>query len=210
MPQLPSLSYSHRRIIGQISTHRHNDSLAEDLESLLTYNSLSHYTAIPHGTLVSLYPEGVSQLNRTRSLRIFIGQLLYSLLHPRFILFFPTFLVHLPAYLCGHLAGRYLANPEEEETQTQFKAIFGGLGFGLVSGFVGKKLSELLSVSSVHSTRQVASLPFATWLFDAYSETASGSEWRRVLGTMAIMLGTTKVFHEWHRALIAGSCVGVF
>lgn len=193
------------RVIGRISALQRGNTSAGDLKSLITYYSLSHYTGISHATLASLYPGERSPPTPTRALTVFLQQVVKTMLHPRFLFFFPTFLVHLPAYLFGHLAGRYLANHKEEETQAQFKAIFGGLGFGLASGFVGKKLADLLLLSNLRRVVHDSWLPnLASWSAGIH-EIDPITGWKRALGTLAVMLGTTKMLYKWHSALVAGS-----
>ena len=54
-----------------------------------------------------------------------------TILHPKFILFLPTLVVHIPAYILSNLAARLLATPDLPETIALLKVVGGGFGIGV-------------------------------------------------------------------------------
>ncbi|EPQ51328.1 glycerol-3-phosphate 1-acyltransferase [Gloeophyllum trabeum ATCC 11539] len=119
-------------------------------QALLKYYSLLHYTGLDHTTLSSILPSpspgtderapllpantpGTSLVTARSALRIFVCNALVTFLYPRFILFLPPFVVHIPAYVMGKLAARFLATPGEEEGIAQYKTIVGGEVLGTIT-----------------------------------------------------------------------------
>ncbi|KDQ23397.1 hypothetical protein PLEOSDRAFT_1049000 [Pleurotus ostreatus PC15] len=135
-------------------------------DTFVRYYSLLHYTRLSHASLDHLYPLSNNNTHSSPlpspvyAATIFLKQLLNTFLHPRALCFLPPFLVHRPAYIFGTLAARFLAKREEEEGQTQFKAIFGGFGSGLSYGLVTWRLSKFKHlVASFRIFRGISSRP---------------------------------------------------
>ncbi|KAJ7274413.1 hypothetical protein B0H12DRAFT_1088579 [Mycena haematopus] len=105
--------------------------LASVKRTLTKYFSLLQYSNITHAQLHQLKEHGKHPSPFFAFRFIFI--VLSTLLNPSFLLFIPTFIAHIPAYLFARL-GSTLAPPGEEESQAQFKIILGGLGAGLGAG----------------------------------------------------------------------------
>jgi glycerol-3-phosphate O-acyltransferase/dihydroxyacetone phosphate acyltransferase len=61
----------------------------------------------------------------------FLSHLFTTILHPKFILFLPALVVHIPAYILSNIAARLLATPELPETIAFLKVVGGGLGTGV-------------------------------------------------------------------------------
>lgn len=70
-----------------------------------------------------------------QTLRVLILRLILAFLDPRFILFVPALVLHLPVYGSSLLASRLLANRKLPETISQYKVIFGGAAMGAVYGW---------------------------------------------------------------------------
>lgn len=107
--------------------------LAIDLElhrravtSLLAYSGLLHYTNVHHESLPATIPR-----SRVHAISTFLSYLFKTIFHPKFILFFPALVVHIPAYISSNLAARLLATPELPETIALSKVVSGGLGIGV-------------------------------------------------------------------------------
>ncbi|KAF8815561.1 hypothetical protein BYT27DRAFT_7193306 [Phlegmacium glaucopus] len=119
------------------------DSIAHLKAALTKYYALLHYTGIKHSILTSLLPvqpstsalrdSSPSHTPPRSSLLVqptlsILSSLPSSLIG--LILFMFPLLIHLPGYITGHLAAKFLAVPREEESYAQFKAVGGGLGIG--------------------------------------------------------------------------------
>ncbi|KAG1813693.1 uncharacterized protein BJ212DRAFT_1447854 [Suillus subaureus] len=110
------------------------------------YLALLHFTGTSHSALEVLYPfvdhsedflmRPLLWPSRIRTGVTLLFQLCTTMFHPRALLFFPVFVVHIPGYITGWFAARMLTIPNEEETKAQFKAIFGGLGFAISYGLL--------------------------------------------------------------------------
>jgi glycerol-3-phosphate O-acyltransferase/dihydroxyacetone phosphate acyltransferase len=94
--------------------------------SLLAYSGLLHYTNIHHESLPAIIPS-----SRVHAIGTFFSHLFRTILHPKFILFLPALVVHIPAYISSNLAARLLATPELPETIALSKVVGGGLGVGV-------------------------------------------------------------------------------
>jgi glycerol-3-phosphate O-acyltransferase / dihydroxyacetone phosphate acyltransferase len=94
--------------------------------SLLAYSGLLHYTNLHHESLPAIIPR-----SRVHAIGAFFSHLFRTILHPKFILFLPALVVHIPAYISSNLAARLLATPELPETIALSKVVGGGLGIGV-------------------------------------------------------------------------------
>lgn len=143
---------------------------------------------------------------------IFIRQLFTTVLHPRFVLFLPTFILHLPGYATALLAHRLLAKTDEEETHAQFKAVFGGLGATAV--YVG--VTRLVVRRLVANTPGVlANLKAPAFLVPAASSVWAAGRWlfaggsdlsgraRAALGVFGIFYATSFILSHWHNYWVA-------
>ncbi|KAF8066653.1 glycerol-3-phosphate-1-acyltransferase [Lyophyllum atratum] len=105
--------------------------------SLTKYYALLHYTNIEHSILTSI----ISRPSYITSLLPLLSRV--PLAFCSILLFVPPMLLHIPAYLTGSLAGRFLAAKGEDEAKAQFKAIFGGVGLGISAGVVLRVLRKI-------------------------------------------------------------------
>ncbi|RPD65473.1 glycerol-3-phosphate-1-acyltransferase [Lentinus tigrinus ALCF2SS1-7] len=204
-------------LISQNLVHQFTDPNAPSSrdkarQSLLKYYSLLHYSNISHSALNSVLPtpssaSAVAQPTRLRAFGIVVRQLLLTVLHPRFVLFFPTFVLHVPAYVAGALAGRLLGKPTEEETPAQFKAIFGGLAATAAYGAVTRVIVRGLVADSVGMLAKVKVPHFAIpalrglwaagrWLFDGENDFSGKA--RAAVGAFGIFYAASYVLSHWH------------
>ncbi|KAL4263369.1 Phospholipid/glycerol acyltransferase domain-containing protein [Pleurotus pulmonarius] len=182
--------------------------------TLVEYYSLLHYTRLSHASLDHLYPLSDTNTDThssflpslASSASVFLKQLLNTLLHPRALCFLPPFLVHRPAYILGTLAARFLANPEEEEGQAQFKAIFGGFGAGLSYGLVTWRLSKWLQgIATGTQGSFVSTRPgiFSTLRYIGLVLAGQeGNPLQRVLTLGGLFYGVSWILVRWHNSLI--------
>ena len=195
-------TYSARRYMIQLSTKRD----AETTDSLVKYYALLHYTGISHGTLATLYRQG-NHPTRYQSLAVFFRQFVRSIAHPLSIAFIPVGLVHLPAYIAGSLAGRYLANQNEPETIAERKAVSAGLAFFATSASIGMKAYTFLSEAAISAVRQ-GTMGFLSDQSTTANVLASigckhiAPSFYKVLGMATAIVCTTWVLFRWHRALV--------
>lgn len=215
-----------QRVIDSLSTSPH----PKVKQALLKYYSLLHYTGLDHTTLLSILPSpslgtderapllpantpGTSLLTARSALRIFVCNALVTFLYPRFILFLPPFVVHIPVYVMGKLAARFLATPGEEEGIAQYKIIVGGVGRGLglgAAGFGAARFLRYLACSSVKPSHLLQRIPDVVagitragqWVF-------CGSGWtgkvKEVLGTITTAYVVGWALVRWHNALVRGN-----
>ncbi|KAJ6619729.1 hypothetical protein B0H10DRAFT_1143530 [Mycena sp. CBHHK59/15] len=145
--------------------------------ALTKYFSLLHYTNISNAHLAFLLPDTNTLPTRLFFLRFTLA-VLRTGLNPSFLLFLPSLIAHIPAYLFAGLASRYLAPPGEEESQAQFKAILGGIGVGLGTGTTAYWLTKLAAASKslLLSNGGIRSKLFL-WFFTAWILV----KWHRIL-----------------------------
>ncbi|TFY66859.1 hypothetical protein EVG20_g4226 [Dentipellis fragilis] len=192
------------------------DSMEHTRSSLLKYAGLLHYTGVRHEDLAAVAPlastSKVSPPTRLRAFRSFFYQLAVALLHPRFTFFLPVFLVHAPGYMTGYIAPRTLTNPAFVESRSQFKVIFGGLGFGLSYAAITVMMFKLLRASvnvNVGSIRWKV----ISGIINALARTVrlvDGAEGfrGRVKGYVAmagLAYGAVKFLAKWHGMLFQGN-----
>jgi glycerol-3-phosphate O-acyltransferase/dihydroxyacetone phosphate acyltransferase len=207
--------------------------------SLIKYYSLLHYTSISHATLSFLFPIRNSVPNGSSDFVPSAWHALLSLLslipstifHPRFLLFFPPLICHAPAYLTGHVAARFLAPPGEEEAKAQFKALVGGLFYGieytgiawqLVKWLVmigkGEKVigwrdwprrfetGPLTRVEGLGNVAKILGKAFANTVTKLGRVVAGGHAMdglaRQLFTLMVAFYGITWVLFRWHNALV--------
>ncbi|KAI8970577.1 glycerol-3-phosphate-1-acyltransferase [Trametes punicea] len=183
-------------------------------QSLLKYHSLLSYANISHGSLWGILPDPSMRPSRTRALGIFFRQLLTTLLHPRFVLFLPTLILHLPAYANGLLADRLLGNPNEEETHAQFKAVFGGVAATAVYAGITRVIVRRLIddappiLTALKSPAFLASVLKSVWSagrwFFAADPSLSGKA-RAALGVFSIFYISSFVLSHWHNYWVASN-----
>ncbi|KAA1472683.1 acyltransferase [Dentipellis sp. KUC8613] len=192
------------------------DSMEHTRSSLLRYAGLLHYTGIRHEDLTAAAPltstSNASPPTRLRAFRSLFYQLAATLLHPRFVFFLPVFLVHAPGYMTGYIASRKLTNPAFVETRSQFKVIFGGLGFGLSYAAVTVMIFKLLRVSANTSVGSIH-WRFASGVASVLASTVKlvdGAEgwWGRMKGSLVmagLAYGAVKFLAKWHGLLVQGN-----
>lgn len=99
--------------------------------------------------------------------------------------------LHLPAYLTGSLASRFLSVKDQEEAHAQFKAIGGGVGLG----------------ASVAST--LWALRKTGWLYPALSlldlDEGALASVKRILGVLVGIYSSFYFLVKWHNLLVAGA-----
>ncbi|KAI0079787.1 hypothetical protein K474DRAFT_1591327 [Panus rudis PR-1116 ss-1] len=163
---------------------------------LLGYHSLLYHTGISHSALVNLYPT-MKFPSRYEALSVFLKQLRDTVLHPRFWFFLPPCFVFAPAYIVGFLGKRYLGSPVGQETWAQFKAVLGGLAFGITSVLLSRKLASMVSVylPTVIWSSSVPSVPLPSYAGSTIA----------LAGTVAVAYVSTHAFLRWQDALVAGT-----
>lgn len=191
-------------------------SRAKAQQSLLKYYSLLYYSNISHSSLNAIFPApsssaAAAQPTRFCALSIVLRQLLVSVLHPRFVLFLPTLVLHIPAYITGNLADRLLGNPEEEETHAQFKTVFGGLAATAAYAAVTRAIVRALATGSLQvlvnaktSAYVEKALSVGRWLFEG-GDSFSGKA-RAALGVFGIFHTTSFVLSRWHNYWVGCTC----
>lgn len=191
-------------------------SLFRARTALLRYYSLLHYSTISHAHLTALLPNlrQPSLPTRVRATSLALRQLLATVLHPRFLVFLPPLLAHIPAYALAGLAKRTLASPREEETHAEFKAIFGMIGAGatyaVLGGVLARVVDRLPILGTVHKVVAQshgiarAALEVVERLGDWLGR--YGGIWRDRLVLMGCVYVTAKVLSKWHNGLVGGKC----
>ncbi|KAH7890473.1 hypothetical protein F5I97DRAFT_34720 [Phlebopus sp. FC_14] len=138
-----------------------------------------------------------------------LSQLCKTFLHPRAIAFLPVFVVHIPAYVTGWLASRYLTVPEEEESKAQFKAIFGGLGLccthSAIIVAVLNALAKLGKRGVVGGTDSKFDAEILEKLGRLVAGSAVSASFKELLGPLVVTVGTPRLLWKWHNALVGGN-----
>ncbi|KAI0339278.1 hypothetical protein BDW22DRAFT_1361799 [Trametopsis cervina] len=178
------------------------DNIDHHKKALVNYYGLLHHSGITHGTLASIYPHSAMP-NAFMAVFTFIRQLLVLVLHPRLWFFLPPFLLHIPAYITGTLAARYLVKPGEDETVAELTLVPGGLAFGLTTYIVSAKFANMLFDGRISTAWMPSVLTKAGEWFMESVPSMFGV--RRVLSTFAIMYWTTWFMFRWHALLIKGN-----
>ncbi|EKM48244.1 uncharacterized protein PHACADRAFT_51675, partial [Phanerochaete carnosa HHB-10118-sp] len=107
----------------------------EAVTKLVKYSGILYHAGISHGSLVALYSSS-EKPSRAVSIGVFLREAITTVLHPRFLCFFPIGLLHIPAYIVGSCAARFLADPQEPETLAERKAVCGGVTFGATAALL--------------------------------------------------------------------------
>lgn len=155
-------------------------------QTLVRYYALLQHTGISHTSLEYVLPPGNSlgyHPTRRTALLTLLRNLSIAILSPRFILFIPPLILYLPAYATAILGERVLNAAGEEEAKAQFKAVIGGMTYGMISAAVGFGISTLTIRSLDESAGVIAKT-------------------LRILGTASIMYLTTWAIFRWHNALV--------
>ncbi|RDX54483.1 acyltransferase [Lentinus brumalis] len=211
------LSSSHFVWISQNLIHQFTDPNAapsggKARQSLLKYHSLLFYANISHSALNAILPtpsssSAATQPSRLRAFSVVIRQLLLTVLHPRFLLFFPTLVLHIPAYVTGSLAGRLLGKPTEEETYAQYKAVFGGLAAtaayaavtrAIIRGLVGDSIGILAGIKAPSFTLPALRGLWAAGRWFFIGENDLSGKARAALGALGIFYATSYALSHWH------------
>ncbi|CAL1710965.1 unnamed protein product [Somion occarium] len=164
---------------------------------LVKYYSLLYHANISHGSLSATFPYPTIPSGR-RAFQTCLWELTLTIFHPRALLFLPPLLVHIPGYLSGYLGRKYLASTVFEETHAQFKAICGGVGFGLCSAFVSRTVFEYFLWPIVKRLTSRSVLDISAFGFRLKID-------ERVLhnvGLVATAYGMTWALFRWHHALV--------
>ncbi|KAH9923533.1 uncharacterized protein B0H18DRAFT_1120386 [Fomitopsis serialis] len=192
-------------LIDLFSTLNPPPSLPRARRSLLNYYSLLHYSNISHAHLSALLPSPHHALPTCpRTISLLVRQCFNTALHPRLLLFFPPFLLHLPAYALAGIAERALASPRNEETHAQYKAIFGMVGAGAVYGVLGCLLARMvgrLPILEAMAGQAVLEVVqrVGVWLV------RHGGVVRDGLVLVGSVYVTAKVLSRWHNALVGAN-----
>ncbi|KAG6918108.1 hypothetical protein DXG01_016562 [Tephrocybe rancida] len=109
------------------SSTRSTNKLVTAKSDLTTYYALLHHTGISHSSLTTILT-ATHKLLLTQFLCVALRMPLAFL---SFLFFVPPLLLHIPAYITGHIAARVFVKKGEVEGEAQFKAIFGGVGLGI-------------------------------------------------------------------------------
>lgn len=154
-----------------------------------------HHTQFKHSDLEIVFPQScpakfLSRPQSTSTPRSLLLKLPLHLLN--FALFTIPMLAHIPTYISGTLASRYLATKGEEETQAEYKAVIGGLGYGgglsLALGLFWKKRGLEMVCAALR-------LEFGGGRMAGL---------KRVLGLLGLAYGGVWALTKWHNALIDG------
>lgn len=212
-PQSPQLrstnsNIAHYSLISLFTDPNAAPSVTKAKQSLLRYHSLLSYSNISHSSLWGIIPDPSVHPTRAGALGIFARQLLTTVLHPRFILFLPTFVLHAPAYAIGLLADSLFRTRDWEETRAQFKAIFGGVAasaaYTSVTAFIVRRLVEgspgVLGCMKAPKFTQPAFRALWTagrWFFAGGIGILSGKA-RAALGVLSVFYATSFLLSRWH------------
>jgi glycerol-3-phosphate O-acyltransferase / dihydroxyacetone phosphate acyltransferase len=179
-------------------------NVASDVKKkLVDYYGLLHYSGISHGDLAQVYPSSDLPSSFTALLTL-VQQFIALVAHPRFWLFVPPCIMHIPAYIVGPFAARKLMKRGEEESVAELTVVPAGITFGLTSYVASFKLASMIF------TGQIASLwpgmpnvlkNVGGWYV---KNVPSVYGLRRAVGTVAIMYWTTWVVFKWHSLLVKG------
>ncbi|KAG2125658.1 hypothetical protein DEU56DRAFT_824288 [Suillus clintonianus] len=181
--------------------------------------ALLHFTGTSHSALEDLYPfvnhyedfpmRSLLWPSRIRATVTLLLQLCTTVFHPRALLFFPVFVVHLPGYITGSFAAWMLTIPNEEETKAQFKAIFGGLGFALSYGLLTRacvKFAVKVTDPVLSPIRKEGLDDFINKVLrlSALCDCLAGRQGslKSALGTFAMAVGMCWSLWKWHNALV--------
>lgn len=198
----------HDSLISLFTDPNAAPSVTKAKQSLLKYHSLLSYSNIFHSSLWGIIPDPSVHPTRAGALGIFARQLLTTVLHPRFILFLPTFVLHAPAYATGLLADRLFRTRDWEETRAQFKAIFGGVAasaaYAGVTASIVRRLVEgspgvLGCVKAPRFTLPAfrALWTAGRWFFAGDIGILSGKA-RAALGVFGVFYATSFLLSRWH------------
>ncbi|KAI1798228.1 acyltransferase [Ganoderma leucocontextum] len=198
-----------QNLISQFTDPDAAPSFVKARQALLKYHSLLHHANISHASLNALLPDIKTRPSLPLMLAIVLRQLFVTVLHPRFALFLPALVLHIPAYAMGLLGGRMLGKEEEEESWAQFKAVFGGLAAagayamvtraivrGLITDSVGQ-LARLREWVPRHLLPGLQSLWTAGRWFFTGNEGLSGTS-KAALGILGVFYVTSFVLARWH------------
>ncbi|KZT70639.1 hypothetical protein DAEQUDRAFT_179796 [Daedalea quercina L-15889] len=212
MQQFPEVSQA---LVDLFSMPNPPASLPRARKSLLTYHSLLHYSNISHAHLTALLPNlrQASLPRRRTAVSLVFRQLLLTVLHPRFLLFLPPLLLHIPAYALAAAAKRGLASQREEETHAQYKAIFGMLGAGAVYGILGSLLARVVGRLPILATLSKAVARSDGGLQVALKLVEHAGVWLAKNGgglrDCVVLIGsvymTAKVLSRWHNILVGAN-----
>lgn len=191
-----------RSLIDIYSSPEPSEPLTSLKTILMNYASLLHHTRTTHSELSAVL-KGDETPSRATAALLFAKQLCVATLHPRFLLFVPPLLVHLPAFLASRLGLRLLYKGEEE-TKSQYQIFPGGFALGLVYVLLGRRLSKVLATSHVEISgmpRLEAAVSFLRAIFANSGNTARGKA-KAGLGTLAVVYAVGFALTKWHRALV--------
>lgn len=193
---LESLRRSLPRFVDSLTGD--DPELCETKASLNQYLALQYHTGVTHADIAYLYPE-TRTLTLSDALFVLVLQLCKTMLHPRALLFLPVLIIHVPAYLTAWLGVRLFAVADEEESQAQFKAIFGGLGMGAAYGALVPPGIRLVA-RMCGSVRTVLTERY-TWRVATFCEEGLVT---RLVGTLLVAVGISRLLWRWHDGLVGG------
>ncbi|CCL99506.1 uncharacterized protein FIBRA_01524 [Fibroporia radiculosa] len=204
-------------LVDAFSGHSSPQALVDTKRALLTYYSFLHYAAISHDSLSASLPtlyhnEIPSRVQATANVA---RQLSIAVFHPRLLIFLPALVLHLPAYLLGNLGKRLLANRHEEETHAQYKAIFGGLGAGVMYALVGGKVAQTLASPTLLDRLKQAAFGgrgLEAAVMDLLHRGASWLSGKGPLNRVAygafllvVVYGTACFLAKWHNTMVGSN-----
>ncbi|KAH9849378.1 glycerol-3-phosphate-1-acyltransferase [Lenzites betulinus] len=191
-------------------------SVTKARQSLLKYHSLLNYSGISHASLWGILPDPAVRPSRIHALGIFARHALTTVLHPRFALFLPALVLHVPAYACGLLADRLFSNRDWEETRAQFKAIFGGIAASVAYAGVTTAIVRQLVHDTPGILGKVKTPSFATpalkalwvagrWFFVGGNGLSGRA--RAAAGVFGIFYATSFVISRWHNYWVGSNAL---
>ncbi|EKM53230.1 uncharacterized protein PHACADRAFT_197652, partial [Phanerochaete carnosa HHB-10118-sp] len=207
-PELELFTRDNYVDLSQALMDRFDDGNSQEaVTKLVKYSGILYHAGISHGSLVALYSSS-EKPSRAVSIGVFLREAITTVLHPRFLCFFPIGLLHIPAYIVGSCAARFLADPQEPETLAERKAVCGGVTFGATAALLGRSITravyEIIFASLQYG--RLSRLPIlitkvCSWLFDV-GQRSSAAAFLRLLGMISVIYWTTWLLFRWHRALI--------
>lgn len=109
---------------------------ADAQKALTRYFALLHYAKLDHATLAGLIPPPPALREQHLAPLALASSVSHLIVNAVTVCaYVPLWLLHIPGYISGYLAGRAFAVKGEEESQAQFKAVGGGLGIGVGIAF---------------------------------------------------------------------------
>lgn len=131
-----------------------------------------------------------------------LRQFIFTLLHPKLILFIPVAIVHVPMYVFGALGARIFVNKGEDETVAECKGVIGGVGLGISYAAAGLASLKILNRAGT------GELNFGVkMLHEAARSLAQTNGIKSLLAKVAAVYITARFLNSWHNALVSGMSI---